>query len=131
MTKILIIDDEVKLRETICELLCFDGYDVCTAQDGKEGLEKVKHFKPDLIICDVMMPIMDGYGFMEKHRISDHSFIPVLFLTARVEQKDEERGVAFGVKGYIKKPFVLKELRQLIDSHLLPQNTTIKNMEAL
>ncbi len=131
MTKILIIDDEVKLRETICELLSFVGYDVHEAQDGKEGLEKVKQFKPDLIICDIMMPIMDGYGFMEEHQISDYSSIPVIFLTARVERKDEERGAALGVKGYIKKPFVLKELKQLIESHLSPENTTKRNIESM
>ena len=130
MTKILIIDDEVKLRETICELLSFVGYDVREAQDGKEGLEKVKQFKPDLIICDIMMPIMDGYGFMQEHRVSDYSAIPVIFLSARVEQKDEERAAALGVKGYIKKPFILKELKQLIESHLLPENTR-ESMEAL
>ncbi|MFV5693038.1 response regulator [Flavobacterium sp. LT1R49] len=131
MAKILIIDDEVKLRETICELLSFVGYDVQEVQDGKEGLDKVKQFKPNLIICDIMMPIMDGYGFMEKHQISNYSDIPVIFLTARVERKDEERGLVLGVKGYLKKPFILKELKQLIEYHLSLEKLYKKNVEAL
>jgi two-component system chemotaxis response regulator CheY len=125
MAKILVIDDEVKLRETICELLSFSGYEVVEAQDGKEGIEKVKECKPDLIICDIMMPILDGYGFMEKHQLSNYSNIPVLFLTAKVEQKDQEKGLALGVKAYLTKPFVFKELKQIIEFYLLPENMTI------
>lgn len=121
--KILVIDDEVKLRETICELLSFVGYDVLEAQDGIEGLAKVNQFRPNLIICDIMMPILDGYGFMNAHRISDYSHIPVIFLTARVEQKDKEKAIDLGVKEYIKKPFVFKELKQTIEYYLLTENT--------
>jgi two-component system chemotaxis response regulator CheY len=121
MAKILIIDDELKLRETICELLSFVGYEVFEAQDGKDGLDKVRKYNPDLIICDIMMPILDGYGFMEEHRISEFSNIPVIFVSARVELKDQERGFSLGVKGYFKKPFVFKELKQLIEAYLLPE----------
>ena len=123
MATILIIDDEVKLRETICEMLTLVGYNVVEAQNGKEGLEKVKESNPDLIICDIMMPILDGYGFMEAHRVSDYSNIPVIFLTARVEPSDKEKAIALGVKENFKKPFVFKELKQLIEYHLLPENT--------
>lgn len=115
MAKILIIDDELKLRETIYELLSYVGHDVFEAQDGMEGLEKVKQFTPDLILCDIMMPILDGYGFMEEHQLSKYSNIPVIFVTARVEEKDQEKGFALGVKGYFKKPFIFKELKQLIE----------------
>lgn len=118
MAKILIIDDEVRLRETICELLSYAGYDVLDAQDGMEGLEKIKHFIPDLIICDIMMPTLDGYGFMEKHKISDYSNIPVILLTAKVELQDQEKGKALGIKGYLKKPFIFKELKNIIESQL-------------
>jgi CheY-like chemotaxis protein len=118
MAKILIIDDEKSLRETICELLSYSGYDVRDAQDGLEGLEKVRQFIPDLILCDIMMPILDGYGFMEKHNISDYSYIPVIFLTARIEIKDPKKDVALGIKAYIKKPFIFKELKSTIESEL-------------
>lgn len=119
MAKILVIDDEIKLRETICELLTFVGYEVLQAQDGKEGLDKVNEFEPDLVVCDIMMPILDGYGFMEAHMLSNYSYIPVIFLTAMVEQSDKEKAIALGVKEYFKKPFVFKELKQIIEYHLL------------
>lgn len=118
MAKILIIDDEVSLRETVRELLTYLGYDVLEAQNGMEGLEKVKQFIPDLIICDVMMPVLDGYEFMKQHQISDYSYIPVILLTAKVALKDQKIGLALGSKGYLKKPFVLKELKQLLDALL-------------
>lgn len=84
-----------------------------------EGLEKVKKFRPDLILCDIMMPILDGYGFMEKHIISDYATIPVIFLTARIELKDQKKDNALGIKVYIKKPFVFTELKNTIESQLL------------
>ncbi|MDI1303294.1 MAG: response regulator [bacterium] len=124
MAKILIIDDEARLRETIGELLSFAGYDVLEAQDGMEGLEKVQQFIPDLILCDIMMPILDGYGFMEKHNISDYATIPVIILTARIELKDQEKGNALGIKGYLKKPFIFKELKNIIESQLILANTS-------
>lgn len=124
MAKILIIDDELRLRETICELLSYAGYDVLDAQDGMDGLEKVQQFVPDLILCDIMMPVLDGYGFMEKHNVSDFSNIPVIFLTARVELKDQEKGNALGIKGYLKKPFVFKELKNSIESQLVFSKTS-------
>ena len=124
MAKILIIDDELRLRETICELLSYAGYDVLDAQDGMDGLEKVQQFMPDLILCDIMMPVLDGYGFMEKHKISDYSNIPVILLTARVELKDQEKGNALGIKGYLKKPFVFKELKNIIESQLVFSKTS-------
>jgi DNA-binding response OmpR family regulator len=121
MATILIIDDEEKLRETICEMLSFVGYDVYQAENGMEGLEKVAQVKPDLIICDIMMPILDGYGFIKEHQLSNYSNIPVIFLTAKVEQKDIENGITTGVKGYIKKPFLLKELKWKIEFYLLAE----------
>lgn len=118
MAKILIIDDELKLRETIGELLSIVGYDVIEAQNGKEGLEKVQEHKPDLILCDIMMPILDGYGFLEQHKKSKFAHISVIFLTALIEHKDEEKGLALGVTAYFKKPFVFKDLKTIIEEHL-------------
>lgn len=123
MAVLLIIDDEVKLRETISELLSFVGYHVIESQDGRDGLEKVQQFTPDLIICDIMMPILDGYGFMENHIKSHYSHIPVLFLSAKVNRKDKEIGLALGVKDYVEKPFVFKELKKLIEHYLSEDNS--------
>jgi two-component system chemotaxis response regulator CheY len=119
MAKILIIDDEARLRETICEILSYAGHDIIEAQDGMEGLEKVDKFKPDIILCDIMMPILDGYGFMDKHKISDYSYIPVVFLTARIEHKNQEKIDSSGIKAYLKKPFVFNELKKIIESQLV------------
>ena len=118
MTKVLIIDDEVNLRETIAEMLSYVGYHVCLAQDGIHGFQKVIEFEPDIIICDVMMPELDGYGFMERHKSSTHAHIPVILLTAKVEQKDEEYGLSLGVKAYVRKPFTFKDLQEQIAQHL-------------
>lgn len=120
MPKILIIDDELKLREAICELLSLVGYEVIEAQDGKEGLKKVEQFLPNLIICDIMMPVLDGYGFLEEHQLSEYSFIPVIFVTARVEENDQKKGFALGAKKYFKKPFIFKELLLAIEDHIIP-----------
>jgi len=118
MAKILIIDDELKLRETIHELLSFAGYDVIEAQNGYDGLQKVKDFIPDLILCDIMMPVLDGYGFMGVHKTSDYSQIPVIFYTAKITVDDQERAAALGVKEYLVKPFVFKKLLLAITNHI-------------
>nr|WP_315182098.1 response regulator [uncultured Flavobacterium sp.] len=118
MKKLLIIDDETKLRETIAELFSFTGYNVIEAQDGMEGLEKVKQHNPSLIICDLMMPKLDGYGFLKKHKKSTHSGIPVLLLTAKIEPADELMGISLGAKGYVRKPFTFKELKNIVEEHL-------------
>lgn len=122
MAKLLIIDDEIKLREVISEFLSFVGYEVYEAENGLKGLDKVKKIKPDLIICDITMPKLDGYGFMEQHQNSEYSIIPVLLLSANVELKDVKKGIDLGAKGYIKKPFVFKELKEIIESNLLTNN---------
>lgn len=118
MTKILIIEDEIKLRETVSELLSLSGYEVYEANDGLEGLEKVNLTNPDLIICDVMMTKLDGYGFMEQLKKTKYSDIPVLFLTAKTEVSDLERGIALGAKAYVLKPFSFQELKLIIEHHL-------------
>lgn len=118
MTKILIIEDEIKLRETVSELLSLAGYDVTEATDGLDGLEKVNQTNPELIICDVMMPKLDGYGFIEQLKKTKYSDIPVLFLTAKTELMDLERGIALGAKAYVLKPFSFQELKRIIEHHL-------------
>ncbi len=118
MTKILIIDDEIKLRETTSELLSIAGYDVYEAQDGLDGLSKVNQVNPELIICDVMMPRLDGYGFLEQMKSNNYPNIPILFLTAKTELIDLERGIALGAKAYILKPFTFQELKRIIEHHL-------------
>lgn len=118
MKKILIIDDEVSLRETVVELLMIIGFSVFEANNGNEGLKKVQEIRPDLIICDIMMPVLDGYGFMQAHMKSEFSNIPVLLLSAKVEKKDKEKGLSLGAKDYISKPFVFSELKKIVNFYI-------------
>jgi DNA-binding response OmpR family regulator len=118
MKKVLIIDDEIKLREAIVELFSFIGYQIVEAQDGIDGLDKVQLYTPDLIICDVMMPKLDGYGFLKKHLASEQASIPVVLLTAKTEEVDEIIGKKLGAKDYIKKPFSFQELKRIVEKHI-------------
>ncbi len=119
MKKILIIDDETRLRESIAELIDLFGYTVFEASDGRDGLLKVEQFKPNLIICDIMMPALDGYGFLIEIKSSIHAEIPVILFSAKIEQSDEVKGKKLGAKAFIKKPFDFKTLKEVIDSHIL------------
>jgi len=108
MNKILVIDDEINLRETLSELLTHGGFEVHEAKNGEQGIEKVKQTEPNLIICDIMMPVLDGYGFLKKHEESIYSHIPVLLISAKAEQPNE--ALILGVKGYLRKPFKYNDL---------------------
>jgi len=106
MAKILVIDDEVQLVEMVQMRLEAAGYEVVTATDGREGLEKAKSIEPDLILCDVMMPKMDGYkvcGLLKND--SRYSKIPLILFTARAQQDDQNVGDEVGADAYITKPF--------------------------
>jgi DNA-binding response OmpR family regulator len=109
--RILIVDDERDLVETITFRLEASGYEVLTAYDGAEGLEKARDEKPDIILLDVMMPKMDGYQVCRMLKF-DEEFknIPVLMLTARGQDQDKKTGNDVGADGYITKPFDSKVL---------------------
>ena len=119
MTKVLIIDDEINLRETIAEMLSYTGYHVCIAKDGIEGLTKVVEFQPNIIICDVMMPELDGYGVLnilgKKPKTAE---IPFIFLTAKAERNDLRKGMNLGADDYITKPFDQSELLEVIERRI-------------
>lgn len=118
MAKILIIDDETTLRETVSELLSFKGYDIYQAENGQQGIQKVKEVEPHLILCDIMMPVLDGYGFIAEHMKSNYSNIPVVFLSAKVVEADQSKGILLGAKAYIKKPFDFKSLLSIVEKYL-------------
>ncbi|MEZ4919467.1 MAG: response regulator [Saprospiraceae bacterium] len=119
MKKILIIEDNPDVRENLAEILELEGYEVGTAQDGKDGVEKALGNPPDLILCDVMMPELDGFGVL--HILSKNpktSDIPFLFLTAKAEKDDFRRGMSMGADDYITKPFDDVQLLQTIEVRL-------------
>ncbi len=104
--KILVIDDEPDLVDTLQCQLEFNSYEVVTAENGKEGLEKAKSEKPDLILLDYAMPEMDGLGMLERLRSHpDLKEIPVIMLTASSEAQNVEKACSCGITDYITKPF--------------------------
>jgi CRP/FNR family transcriptional regulator, cyclic AMP receptor protein len=119
MDKILLIEDHLELRENTAELLELSNYVVLKAEDGKEGVELALRERPDLVICDIMMPVLDGYGVL--HTLQQHpetSGIPIIFLTARSNKEDIRRGMEQGADDYLTKPFDGIELLRAVESCL-------------
>ncbi len=119
MKKILIIEDNPEVRENIEEILELSGYDTDSAPDGKIGVEKALTNPPDLILCDIMMPVLDGFGTLNiLSKKPATSEIPFIFLTAKSEKEDFRRGMNLGADDYVTKPFYKDELLQVIETRL-------------
>jgi CRP-like cAMP-binding protein/CheY-like chemotaxis protein len=132
MRKILLIEDNLEIRENTSEILELDGFEVETAENGKIGVEKALASPPDLIICDIMMPVLDGYGVLHLLSKNDKtSDIPFIFLTAKADRKDFRRGMEMGADDYITKPFEETELLNAIESRLKKQSLKAKKYEQL
>jgi CheY-like chemotaxis protein len=117
--KILLVDDELNLRETISELLRYQNYDVKTANNGQEALDILEYWQPDLILCDIMMPVMDGNALHEIIKdIPSLNTIPFIFLTAKKENDLMRKCMLEGADDYVAKPFKIKELTSIIESKL-------------
>jgi two-component system OmpR family response regulator len=107
--RILVVDDEPMIVELLSVSLRYQGFEVAAANNGAEGLDKAKTFRPDALIIDVMMPGMDGFGLLRRLR-ADGIEAPVLFLTARDEVEDKVTGLTLGADDYVTKPFSLEEV---------------------
>jgi DNA-binding NarL/FixJ family response regulator len=117
--KLLLIDDDPNLITLVEDYLQFQGYSVITADNGKDALAILEHETPDLIICDIMMPEMDGYELVEQIRQDDRiSWIPVLFLSAKGQTTDRVKGLNTGADVYLVKPFEPEELVAQVESSL-------------
>jgi CRP-like cAMP-binding protein len=117
MRSLLIIDDNNEIRENIAEILSLGGYKTSVAENGKKGVEKAISEKPDLIICDIMMPELDGYGVLHLLKKNpDTQDIPFIFLTAKTERGDFRKGMEMGADDYIMKPFDDIELMNAIET---------------
>ncbi|MDQ6814617.1 MAG: response regulator [Bacteroidota bacterium] len=124
--RIQVIEDEKNIRENIQELLEAKGYLVRVSLNGKQGVLDAIDFKPHLIVCDVMMPKMDGYKVLEYIRkTSVIQNTPFIFLTARVDKNDVRQGMDLGADDYLTKPFTYKELLKAIESRLKRQDKII------
>jgi CRP-like cAMP-binding protein len=119
MKKILLIEDNEDIRHNTAEILELSNYKVIEAENGKMGVEKAIEHIPDLIICDIMMPVLDGYGVLHAvHKNEAIKNIPFIFLTARTERSDFRKGMELGADDYITKPFTGTELLNAVDSRL-------------
>ena len=119
MKKILIIEDNKDVRENTADILELSGYETETAADGKIGVEKTLQFQPDVIVCDIMMPVMDGYDVLEElGKNTQTAGIPFIFLTAKSEKSDFRKGMNLGADDYLTKPFKEQELLDAIVARL-------------
>jgi DNA-binding NarL/FixJ family response regulator len=117
--RLLLIDDDPNLILLVKDYLEFRGYEVITADNGQEALDVLQQDLPDMIICDVMMPQMDGYTFVEHVRKDPRtSWIPVLFLSAKGQSQDRVKGLNTGADVYMVKPFEPEELVAQVESSL-------------
>lgn len=106
--KILIVDDTLHVQMLLTDCLSAQGYEICTASNGVEGLQKLTHFKADLILLDIMMAQMNGYEFITELRKTKN--IPVIMITAKQSESDVIKGFELGADDYITKPFKMNEL---------------------
>ena len=119
MKKILLIEDDTVLRENTSELLELSGYEVISAPDGKKGILAAKEHRPHAVVCDIMMPEVDGYGVLEALSCDPETKkIPFIFLTAKTERKDVRKGMDLGADDYLTKPFEEAELIGAIESRI-------------
>ena len=119
MKKVLLIEDDATLLENTAELLELSNYSVSRAQDGRKGIEVATKELPDIIVCDIMMPEVDGYGVLETLSKNEATkMIPFIFLSAKTERRDIRKGMNLGADDYITKPFTESELTSAIESRL-------------
>lgn len=119
MPSILVIDDEHLLREEVVEILQFEGYETLDAPNGRVGVTLAKNHQPDLVLCDISMPEMDGYGVLYELRADPcTNTTPVIFLTARADRTQIRYGMELGADDYLTKPFTNSELLGAIFSRL-------------
>ena len=129
--KLLIIEDQAPMRRNIALMLQMEGYDVVSAENGRLGLEAARREKPDLILCDVMMPEMDGYAVVQALR-GEPAFAstPFIFLTAKSDRTDVRIGMNFGADDYLTKPVVRDDLLAAIEVRLCRAGAVQEQIDA-
>jgi diguanylate cyclase (GGDEF)-like protein len=127
MTTILVIEDELPIRELIAEMLMLEDFEVLQAGNGREGIDIAQSQCPNLIICDVMMPVLDGYGVLTAlQQDTSTASIPFIFLTARGTKQDIRYGMNLGADDYLIKPFTQDELLDAISIRLRKQANSLQ-----
>jgi CheY-like chemotaxis protein len=119
MKKILVIEDDTIMRENMAEILELSGYEVEVAENGKQGVSKAKTMLPDLIVCDIKMPVLDGYGVLHiLNKDPKLAGVPFIFVTAKTDRNDRRKGMEMGADDYITKPFEDTELLNAVEIRL-------------
>lgn len=132
MEKILVIEDDILILESIIELLQNEGYECLKAVNGEEGIEIAKEETPDLIICDIQMPGLNGYEVLQHLRANPRtSTIPFIFLSALVDKSDLRKGMILGADDYLTKPFQPEELISSVKTRLEKHMAITKRMDVL
>ncbi len=136
MKKILLIEDDKDVRENTAEILTFANYTVTTAENGVIGIEKATKYLPDIIICDIMMPGLNGYSVLQHlNQNPKTASIPFIFMTAKTDKADRRMGMNLGADDYLTKPFEEEELLQAISCRLKKYNflkkEIAKNLEGI
>lgn len=130
MKKILLIEDNLEVRENTSEILALANYHVVAAENGKIGVELAQKERPDLIICDIMMPELDGYGVLHiLNKNEQTANIPFIFLTAKTEKTDIRKGMNLGADDYLTKPFDDTDLLNAIETRLRKHSMLQKQYE--
>jgi len=121
MATLLIIEDEAPLRANLVRILSAEGYRVIAAADGDEGLRRVHESRPDLVICDILMPRVDGFGVLASLRSRpETATVPFIFLTASADKENLQRGLRSGANDYVTKPFKIADLLAAVRKRLPP-----------
>ena len=117
--KILVVDDEPDVASLLTLMLKSQGYEVITAGDGQDALEKARSEKPDLIVLDIMLPKLDGYRVARMLKFDENfSHIPIIMVTAKIQEKDKKIGIETGADAYVTKPFDTTALLEKIKESL-------------
>jgi len=131
MKRVLLIEDNPEVRENTSEILSLANYEVLVAENGRMGVEIAQKQKPDLIICDIMMPELDGYGVLHILSKNEHtSAIPFIFLTAKTEKTDIRKGMNLGADDYLTKPFDDTDLLNAIEARFRKSAMQQKHYDA-
>jgi two-component system, sensor histidine kinase and response regulator len=132
MARILVIDDEKQIRAVIADLLALEGHDILQSENGHVGLQTIYQYQPDLVLCDIMMPGIDGYEVLKLLRQSSPPFstIPLIFLTAKTERIDQRLGMNLGADDYLTKPFDVTDLYKAVNMTLAKRANYMQEINA-
>lgn len=130
MVKVLVVEDDLKIRKNIARLLTFEDYEVLTADNGVEGLQRALTARPDLILCDILMPEMNGYEMFQQLRTqAPDYFAPFIFVTAKGAKDDLRQGMSLGADDYLTKPFTRVELLAAVQTRLAKHQTFLTHYQ--